>query len=87
VSSPGGHDITCRQAFDLVAGYLEGALGPRDLALFEAHLGECELCTEHFRQIRITMTVTGGLREEDVDPGVREDLMALYRRWRADRGA
>jgi len=51
----------------------------------EAHLAECESCAEHLRQIRITVAVTGRIREEDLDPATRADLMDLYRRWRSDR--
>jgi hypothetical protein len=28
--------------------------------------------------------VTGRLREDDLDPLAREDLMTLYRRWRSE---
>jgi len=79
---PDAHDITCRQAVALMTDYLDGVLGPDDHALMEAHLAECESCAEHLRQIRITVTVTGRIRDEDLDPAAREDLMALYRRWR-----
>ncbi len=82
---PDAHDITCRQAVDLMTDYLDGTLGPDDRALVEAHLAECENCAEHLRQIRITVAVTGRIREEDLDPAVREDLMDLYRRWRRNR--
>jgi hypothetical protein len=41
----------------------------------------------HLRQIRITVAITGGIGEEDLDPAAREDLMDLYRRWRRDRPA
>jgi RNA polymerase sigma factor (sigma-70 family) len=54
-------------------------------ALVEAHLAECESCAEHLRQIRITVAVTGRIREEDLDPAARETLMDLYRRWRSGR--
>jgi hypothetical protein len=40
---------------------------------------------EHLRQIRITVTVTGRVRDEDLNPRAREDLMDVYRRWQADR--
>ena len=82
---PDAHDITCRQAVALMTDYLDGALGPDDRALVEAHLAECENCAEHLRQIRITVAVTGRIGEEDLDPVIREDLMDLYRRWRRDR--
>ena len=85
-AKPDAHDITCRQAVALMTDYLDGALGPDDRALVEAHLAECEGCAEHLRQIRITVTVTGRIRDENLDPAAREDLMDLYRRWRRDRG-
>ena len=81
---PGGHDITCEQAVSLVTAYLDGALPRADRDRFEAHLGECDGCTEHLRQIEVTMLVTGEIRAEDLDPLAREDLMSLYRRWRDD---
>lgn len=82
---PSGHDINCQQAVSLVAAYLDGALAPDDLALFEAHMDECDHCHEHLRQIEATILVTGEIRAEDLDPLAREDLMSLYRRWRDDR--
>ena len=84
-TKPDPHDITCRQAVALMTDYLDGALGPDDRALVEAHLAECENCAEHLRQIRITVAVTGRIHEDDLDPRAREDLMDLYRRRRRDR--
>ena len=86
-TGPDAHDITCRQAVALMTDYLDGVLSPDDRALIEAHLGECEGCAEHLRQIRITVAVTGGIGDEDLDPAAREDLMDLYRRWWRDRPA
>jgi anti-sigma factor RsiW len=86
-AQPDAHDITCRQAVALMTHYLDGVLAPDDRALMEAHLAECESCAEHLRQIRITVAVTGRIREEDLAPTVRDDLMDLYRRWRRDRPA
>ena len=82
---PDAHDITCRQAVALMTDYLEGALGADDQALMDAHLAECEGCAEHLRQIRITVAVTGRIREDDLDPAARADLMDLYRRWQRER--
>ena len=45
-AKPDAHDITCRQAVALMTDYLDGALGPDDRALMEAHLAECESCAE-----------------------------------------
>lgn len=82
-----GHDITCRQAVALVTAYLDGELTRDRHALFEAHLGECEDCTEYVRQIRTTIALTGQLRDEDLDPVARDQLVTLYRRWRSDLDA
>ena len=81
---PGGHDITCHQAVGLVTDYLDGALADEDRRKFEAHLAECDACAEHVKQIQVTVAVTGHVVEDDLDPLAREDLMNLYRRWRAD---
>jgi len=80
-----GHETTCRQAFGLVAEYLDGALSTADRRRFETHLAECEHCTEHLRQLELAVALTGRIREQDLDPAARDDLLALYRRWRADR--
>lgn len=77
-----GHDITCRQAVALVTDYLDGNLDRDDRSRFEAHLAECASCTEHVKQIRVTVAVMGRVRDEDLDPLAREDLMQLYRQWR-----
>lgn len=80
----GGHDITCRDAVQLMNDYLEDLLGRDDRGRLEAHLRECEDCTEHLRQMRIAIAVTGRLREDDLDRAAREDVLELYRRWRSD---
>ena len=79
-----GHDITCRQVVALVTAYLDGELTRAEHDLFEAHLAECEDCTEHVHQIQATVALSGQLRDEDLDPVAREDLVELYRRWRSD---
>jgi anti-sigma factor RsiW len=79
----GGHEITCEQAVALVTDYLEDVLSPDDRARFETHLSECPLCTEHFRQIRISIAALGRVRVNDLSPQTQEDLLLLYRRWRA----
>jgi anti-sigma factor RsiW len=78
-----GHEITCEQAVALVTDYLENALTPEGRARFETHLSECPLCTEHVRQIRISIAALGRVRVDDLSARTREDLLVLYRRWRA----
>jgi anti-sigma factor RsiW len=78
------HEITCQRAVRLIMDYLDGRLASDDRARFETHLTECDPCTEHLRQIRVTVAAAGRVREEDLDPLTRQDLMRLYRAWRGD---
>jgi anti-sigma factor RsiW len=82
----GGHDLTCRGAVALMTAYLDGALDTSDHSRLEQHLDECLHCREHLKQIEATILVAGEVRVEDLDPLAREDLMELYRRWRAEGG-
>jgi anti-sigma factor RsiW len=84
-SGPGGHDINCAKAVSLVTDYLDGTLTHTERARFEAHMAECDNCTEHIEQIQVTVAAAGRVRDDDLDPQVREDLLNLYRRWRDDR--
>jgi anti-sigma factor RsiW len=76
-------DIVCQQAVELVTDYLDGALSRRDRRRFEAHLRACPNCTAYLEQIRITIALTGTVETDDLTPEAREDLSALYRRWRS----
>jgi anti-sigma factor RsiW len=74
--------MTCREAVGLVTAYLDDALRAADRDRLERHLEECPLCQEHVRQIEMTIRIMGQVREDDLDPAAREDLVELYRRWR-----
>ena len=75
--------IVCRKAVDLLTDYLEDALPPRDRALFEAHLAGCPPCSEYLRQLRITISAVGRAGMDPPSPNTRDELAAVYRRWRA----
>jgi len=75
--------VVCRQAVELVTDYLEGALSRRERARFEAHLAECPHCTEYLAEMRRTLDVLGRIEPESLGPEVRDELVALYRRWQA----
>jgi anti-sigma factor RsiW len=75
--------VVCRHAVELVTDYLEGALSARDRARFEAHLALCPHCSRYLEQMRASITAVGRIEPEALDPEVRDELVALYRRWRA----
>jgi predicted anti-sigma-YlaC factor YlaD len=76
-------DVVCREAVELVTDYLEGRLTRRDRARFERHLTECPHCREYLDQMRATIAVLGRVEPDSLAPEVRDELVALYRRWRA----
>jgi anti-sigma factor RsiW len=76
-------DLVCREAVELVTDYLEGALGGRDRARFEAHLAGCPHCTAYLAQMRATLDALGRIEPERLEPEVQDELVALFRRWQA----
>ena len=77
-------DLVCQQAVELVTDYLEGALSRRERRRFEAHLRACPNCAAYLEQIRTTISLAGAVEPDDLSPEARADLIALYRRWRAE---
>jgi anti-sigma factor RsiW len=74
--------FTCREMVELVTEYLEGAMPPRERAIFEAHLAVCPGCTAYLAQMRQTISLTGKLTEESLSPQARDDLMDVFRNWK-----
>ncbi|MGH9038650.1 MAG: anti-sigma factor family protein [Acidimicrobiia bacterium] len=78
------YPIVCQEAVELVTDYLEGVLEGPERASFEAHLAECPHCHEYLEQMRATIASLGRIEPESLAPEVRDELVALYRRWSAD---
>lgn len=76
-------EIACREAVELMSDYLEGALAGSARARLETHLAGCPHCSEYLRQIRLTIAATGRVEPEDLAPEARDELVRLYREWRA----
>ena len=75
--------IVCRQAVELMAGYLDGALTARDRTRLEAHLADCPHCSEYLAQLRVTIDTLGRVQPDDLPAETLDELVTLYRRWRA----
>jgi hypothetical protein len=75
-------DLTCAELVELVTDYLEGALPERDSQRFEEHLVVCGACASYLDQMRITISLTGSLTEDDLAAAVQESLLAAFRGWR-----
>ncbi len=74
-------DLVCRELVELVTDYLEGRMPARTRRRFERHLSKCDGCTAYVEQLRVTIAATGRLREEDLEPELRERLLTAFRNW------
>jgi hypothetical protein len=74
--------ISCAEVVELVTDYLERALPPEEMTLFEQHLNFCEGCIVYLEQIRATAETVGRVREEDVPPEAKEKLLTAFREWK-----
>ncbi len=75
--------ITCRELVQLITEYLEGGLSRRDRRRFERHLRGCDGCTTYVEQMRDTVRLAGAVGEGDLTPQVRDELLAVFRDWKA----
>jgi len=73
--------LTCQELVELVTNYLEDSLANDVRARFELHLGGCPGCVDFVDQVRATIRATGHLREESLQPHVRDELLAAFRTW------
>ncbi len=73
----------CRQAVELMSDYLEGALSEQDRARLEGHLAGCPHCSEYLAQLRVTIETLGRATPDDLPEEAVDELVALYRQWRA----
>jgi len=75
-------EMTCKELVELVTDYLEGILPADVRTRFENHLAGCDGCTNYLEQMRQTIRLTGQVREENLTPQQREDLLSLFRDWK-----
>jgi anti-sigma factor RsiW len=77
-------DLVCQRVVELVTDYLDGVLSRSERRRFERHLRGCPNCTNYLAQMRETIAATGSLRPDDLSPEAREELTALFHRWREE---
>jgi anti-sigma factor RsiW len=75
-------EIACRQAVELMSDYLDGRLPQHDRMRLERHFDECPHCVEYLAQLRVTINALGRAEPDDLSEEARNELVALYRRWR-----
>ena len=75
-------NMTCKELVELVTEYIEGTLPAELRTRMERHLSGCDGCTHYLEQMRQTIRLTGQVREENLTPQQREDLLSLFRDWK-----
>ena len=78
-------EMQCRELVETITAYLEGALPAHDRRRFDEHLEECDACTEYLAQMRRTIARLGTVDPMTLSESGREQLLALFRDWRAQR--
>ena len=59
------------------------SLDGRDRARLESHLAGCPHCSEYLAQLRVTIDTLGHVDIDQLSDDALDDLVDLYRQWRA----
>ena len=76
--------LVCRQAVELMADYLDGRLTEVDVKRLDRHLAGCPHCSEYLAQLRVTIDALGHAEPDNLSADAIDELVHLYRQWRAD---
>jgi anti-sigma factor RsiW len=76
-------DLDCIELVEMTTAYFEEALAPEERARLEAHLTECDGCTEYVRQMRATQAALGQVDLGTVPGAMREKLLGAFRVWKS----
>jgi anti-sigma factor RsiW len=79
----GRQPLSCKELVALITEYLEGTLSRADHKRFDKHLSGCDGCTTYIEQMRKTIRLAGQLREEELEPAARDELLAAFRDWKS----
>lgn len=83
----GGKALSCQELVELVSDYHDGNLSRRDRSRFEKHIAGCDHCSTYVEQIRQTIAASGRVSEEAIPAEARDELLAAFRGWKAERTA
>jgi anti-sigma factor RsiW len=69
--------MTCEEAIEKLADYLDAELTPATLAEFEAHLRECDPCRAYLATYRKTKELTAKVNRVEMPEAFRTRLLAF----------
>ncbi len=74
------HDpLVCREFVELVTDYIEGTLPDDERARFEAHLAECDGCTNYLDDMRRIVDTLRDTPEPPQDAATHDALLRAFR--------
>lgn len=76
-------ELTCKELVELVTDYVEDKLPPAERERFERHLAGCSGCQIYLEQIQQTIGLMGRLTEETIVPEAKDELLQVFRNWKA----
>jgi anti-sigma factor RsiW len=71
--------MDCSELVELVTAYLDDALDAETRARFDAHLMECDGCSNYLEQFRSTMRTVGKISDDELDPAFRTRLLDAFK--------
>jgi anti-sigma factor RsiW len=72
--------MTCKEAIDVLADYLDSALTEAQLAQLEEHLKVCDPCVAYFRTYRRTRELAARVERVEMPDGMKARLRQLLQR-------
>ena len=78
-------EVVCRELVELVTPYLEDVLPVDERAAIDRHLAQCDGCHTYVEQMRQTIRAIGHIPHEPITSKTRDEVLAIFRAWRADR--
>jgi anti-sigma factor RsiW len=71
------NEMACQELVELITDYLEDALSPEDRNRFEEHLALCPDCRTYLAQMRVTIRLTGALKEDAIPSELRKQFLSV----------
>lgn len=75
--------MTCQELVELVTAYRDGTLPSEERQRFDAHLAVCPPCVWYVEQLDQTVRALGGLNEQIEQDSSTQDLLRIFRDWKA----
>lgn len=69
--------MTCREAIEVLADYLEATLASEEVRRLDAHLAECPPCRAYLNTYRRTREIAGRVSAVEMPPEMRARLRAF----------